>query len=214
MLKKDEVITMKREEIKKIFPEATDEQLKAILDINGADLEKVKGKVTSLEDELKESKQSLNDLNTALDEAKKKAESNDDYKQQLEDLQKKVKEDNDKREADRLAKEEAQRTEQRFNAVLGGKKFNHEAIRADYLRKFGEALKDTGNVGKSDIDIFTALTKEDAHAFAGATVVNLAGASQKASEGKNYASKDEIMKIKDTAERQAAIAANIGLFKN
>ena len=96
---------MKREEIKKIFPDATDEQLKAILDISGADLEKVKGKVTSLEDELKESKQSLNDLNTALDEAKKKAESNDDYKQQLEDLQQKVKEDNDKREADRLAKQ-------------------------------------------------------------------------------------------------------------
>lgn len=205
---------MKREEIKKIFPDATDEQLKTILDINGADLKKVNGKVTALEAELGESKQSLNDLNTALDEAKKKAESNDDYKQQLEDLQKKVKEDNDKREADRLAKEEAQRTEQRFNAVLGDKKFNHEAIRADYLRKFGEALKDAGNVGKSDIDIFTALTKEDARAFAGATVVNLAGASQKASEGKNYASKDEIMKIKDTAERQAAIAANIGLFKN
>ena len=205
---------MKREEIKKIFPDATDEQLKAILDINGADVEKVKGKVTALEAELKDSKESLDDLNAALDEAKKKAESNDDYKQQLEELQKKVKEDNDKREADRLAKEEAQRTEQRFNAVLGEKKFNHEAIRADYLRKFGEALKDTGNVGKSDIDIFTALTKEDAHAFAGATVVNLAGASQKASEGKNYASKDEIMKIKDTAERQAAIAANIGLFKN
>lgn len=205
---------MKREEIKKIFPDATDEQLKAILDINGADVEKVKGKVTALEAELSESKQSLTDLNTALDEAKKKAQSNDDYKQQLEDLQKKVKEENDKREADRLAKEEADRMEQRFNAVLGDKKFNHEAIRADYLRKFGEAVKSSDNVGKSDIDIFTALTKEDAHAFAGATVVNLAGASNKASEGKNYVSKEEIMKIKDTAERQAAIAANIGLFKN
>ena len=205
---------MKREEIKKVFPEATDEQLKAILDINGADVEKVKGKVTALEDELKENKKSLEDLTIALEEAKKKSETNDDYKQQLEELQKKIKEENDKREADRLAKEEAQKTEQRFNAVLGDKKFNHEAIRADYLRKFGEALKNTENVGKSDVDIFTELTKEDAHAFAGATVVNLAGASQKASEGKNYASKDEIMKIKDTAERQAAIAANIGLFKN
>lgn len=205
---------MKREEIKKIFPEATDEQLKAILDINGADVEKVKGKVTALEAELTESKQSLTDLNTALDEAKKKVQSNDDYKSQLEELQKKVKEENDKREAERVAKEEAQRVEQRFNAVLGDKKFNHEAIRADYLRKFGEALKNGENVGKSDVDIFTALTKEDAHAFAGATVVNLAGASNKASEGKNYVSKEEIMKIKDTAERQAAIATNIGLFKN
>lgn len=186
---------MKREEIKKIFPDATDEQLKAILDINGADVEKVKGKVTALEAELSESKQSLTDLNTALDEAKKKAQSNDDYKSQLEELQKKVKEENDKREAERVAKEEAQRIEQRFNAVLGDKKFNHDAIRADYLRKFGEALKDTENVGKSDIDIFTALTKEDAHAFAGATVVNLAGASQKASEGDKKITKEDFSKM-------------------
>lgn len=186
---------MKREEIKKIFPDATDEQLKAILDINGADVEKVKGKVTALEAELTESKQSLDDLTTALNEAKKKSETNEDYKTQFEELQKKVKEDNDKREAERLAKEEAQRTEQRFNAVLGDKKFNHDAIRADYLRKFGEALKDTENVGKSDIDIFTALTKEDAHAFAGVQPVNLAGASKKASEGDKKITKEEFAKM-------------------
>ena len=35
---------MKREEIKTIFPDATDEQLKSVLDINGADVEKVKAK--------------------------------------------------------------------------------------------------------------------------------------------------------------------------
>ena len=33
---------MKREEIKAIFPEASDEQLSKVLDINGADVEKVK----------------------------------------------------------------------------------------------------------------------------------------------------------------------------
>lgn len=186
---------MKREEIKKIFPDANDEQLKAILDINGADVEKVKGKVTALEAELGESKQSLNDLTTALNEAKKKSETNEDYKTQFEELQKKVKDENDKREAERLAKEEAQRIEQRFNAVLGDKKFNHDAIRADYLRKFGEALKDTENVGKSDIDIFTALTKEDAHAFAGVQPVNLAGASKKASEGDKKITKEEFAKM-------------------
>ena len=204
---------MKREEIKKIFPEATDEQLKAVLDINGADVEKVKGKVTALEAELSESKQSLTDLNTALDEAKKKAQSNDDYKSQLEELQKKVKEENDKREAERAAKEEADRMEQRFNAVVGDKKFNHEAIRADYLRKFGEALKDAGNVGKSDIDIFAALTKEDANAFAGAKAIKLPGASGKASSGKqSYSTKEEIMAIKNRAERHQAIADNPDLF--
>ena len=33
---------MKREEIKAIFADATDEQLKAVMDLNGADVEKAK----------------------------------------------------------------------------------------------------------------------------------------------------------------------------
>ena len=33
---------MKREEIKSIFADATDEQLKAVMDLNGADVEKAK----------------------------------------------------------------------------------------------------------------------------------------------------------------------------
>ena len=32
---------MKREEIKSIFADATDEQLKTVMDLNGADVEKV-----------------------------------------------------------------------------------------------------------------------------------------------------------------------------
>ena len=40
---------MKREEIKAIFADATDEQLDKIMSINGADVEKYKSKVTALE---------------------------------------------------------------------------------------------------------------------------------------------------------------------
>ena len=53
---------MKREEIKTIFPDATDEQLKAVMDLNGADVEKVKGKVTALEAEIKEKKEAIKKL--------------------------------------------------------------------------------------------------------------------------------------------------------
>jgi len=45
---------MKREEIKAIFPDVTDEQLKSVMDLNGANAEKAKSKVTALESELKE----------------------------------------------------------------------------------------------------------------------------------------------------------------
>ena len=44
---------MKREELKQIA-ELTDEQLDKIMSINGADVEKVKAKVTALEADLKE----------------------------------------------------------------------------------------------------------------------------------------------------------------
>ena len=40
---------MKREEIKAIFADATDEQLDKVMSIKGADVEKYKNKVASLE---------------------------------------------------------------------------------------------------------------------------------------------------------------------
>ena len=50
---------MKREDVKAIFAEATDEQLNKIMGLHGADVEKYKGKVTALEAENAEKKNSL-----------------------------------------------------------------------------------------------------------------------------------------------------------
>ena len=61
---------MKREEIKAIFPDATDEQLKSVMDLNGADVEKSKSKVTALETELKEKKADFDKLNTEFEALK------------------------------------------------------------------------------------------------------------------------------------------------
>lgn len=47
---------MKREEIKAIFPDATDEQLKSVMDLNGADIEREKGKRQAIETELADKK--------------------------------------------------------------------------------------------------------------------------------------------------------------
>jgi len=52
-------IFMKREDVKAIFAEATDEQLNKIMGLHGADVEKYKGKVTALETENTEKKNSL-----------------------------------------------------------------------------------------------------------------------------------------------------------
>ena len=43
---------MTREQIKNIFPDITEEQLKAILDINSADIGKAKGDSEKLKEEL------------------------------------------------------------------------------------------------------------------------------------------------------------------
>ena len=63
---------MKREEIKAIFPDATDEQLKSVMDLNGTDVEKAKSKVTALEAEIKDKKADFDKLNKELEALKKK----------------------------------------------------------------------------------------------------------------------------------------------
>ena len=203
---------MKREEIKAIFPEATDEQLKSIMDLNGTDVEKVKSKVTTLENELKDKKADFENLNKQFEELKNGNATAEEWKAKYEALQSDIDAKEKQAEADRILKEKEQNIANRFDAVLGDKKFNHDAIRSQYLKKFGEALEDKEYEGKSDADIFHALTKDDATAFAGVTAVRLAGGSNRGTGGTKYASRDEILAIKDRETRQNAMLENRQFF--
>lgn len=203
---------MKREEVKQIFPEATDEQLKAVMDLNGTDVEKVKSKVTALEADLKEKKENFDKLNTEFETLKTANASGEDWKAKFEALQADNLAKEKQAEADRILKEKTESINNRFNAVLGEKKFNHDAIRDVYLKKFGDALESKEYEGKSDADIFHDLTKDDATAFVGVTAVNLGGGTPQGIGGQRYASKAEIMAIKNKAERQTAIKNNKELF--
>ena len=169
---------MKREEIKAIFENATDDQLDKIMALNGADIEKGKGKITALENELKEKKEAFENLNNEMETLKSNNATAEDYKAKFEQLQTEIAEKEKQAEADRLAKEKADLIESRFAAVVGDKKFNHEAIKADYLRKFGEALDNKDFTGKSDSEIFHELTKDDSAAFQNVTAVHLEGGQQ------------------------------------
>lgn len=166
---------MKREEIEKLFPEATKEQVDKVMNLNGADVEKVKGKVTELESELNEKKTAFDTLTADFEELKTKTASADDYKTKFEALQETMKQADAEREAQ--AKHKA--IEQRFNTVIGDKKFTHEAIRKDYLEKFCNALDDKEYTGKSDADILHELTKDDAKAFDNVEHFNLPGGTEK-----------------------------------
>ena len=201
---------MKREELKQIA-ELTDEQLDKIMAINGADVEKVKAKVTALEAGLKEAKEANDKINTEFEALKSSNAGAEEYKSKYEALVSENEAKAKQAEADRIAREKAESLDKRFEAVVGDKKFSHDAIRADYRRKFENALADKENEGKSDSDVFHALSKDDATAFTGVTAVKLAGGRPQG-VGKTYSSKAEIMAIKDYNERVQAIADNKQLF--
>ena len=133
---------------------------------------------TKLE-EIKTLKGDKKSLEEKIDELTKTANSAEYYKNQLETLQNDIKEKEKQAEADRKAKEKADGIAARFETVVGEKKFSHDAVRADYLKKFGEALDNTDYQGKSDAEIFHALTKDDAAAFEGVTAYHLEGPTNK-----------------------------------
>ena len=181
---------MKREEIKSIFPEATDEQLKSIMDLNGADVEKAKSKATALEAELKDKKADFDKLNTEFEALKTANASGEDWKTKFEALQAENVAKEKQAEADRILAEKNADIEKRFAECVGDKKFSHDAIKADYLKKFAEALESEEYKGKGDIDIFHALTKDDATAFTGVTAVKLQGGTPQGVGGKSVTRED------------------------
>lgn len=166
---------MKREEIKAIFADATDEQLDKIMNLNGADVEKVKSKLTAAEADLKTKTEDFDKLNAELTSLKENGASADEWKAKFEALQSENEAKERQAEADRIMREKQENIEKRFSDALGEKKFSHDAIRADYLKKFGEALENKDYEGKSDADIFHGLTKDDASAFTGVAQVHLEG---------------------------------------
>lgn len=201
---------MKREEIKAIFADATDDQLKAVMDLNGKDVEKAKARVEALEAEVKEKKEAYEKLDTEFEALKNANASGEDWKAKFEALQAENVAKEKQAEADRILKEKSENVNNRFNAVVGEKKFSHDAIRELYLKKFSEALESKDFEGQSDSDILHALTKDDSGAFTGVTAVKLAGGRPQGSGGKSYSTVKEIMNSDmDRAARRQAIAENI-----
>lgn len=199
---------MKREELKAIA-ELTDEQLDKIMAINGADVEKVKAKVTALEADLKEAKETIDKTNTEFEALKSSNAGAEEYKTKYEALVAENEAKAKQAEADRILAEKTENISKRFDAVLGEKTFSHNAIKADYLKKFSEAVELEENKSLSDVQIFHNLTKDDATAFTGVTAVKLAG-GKPTGTGTAYSSVKDIMNSDMSREqKRQAIAENI-----
>lgn len=174
------------------------------------EIEADKAKREKVEADLEANKKSLESLTKEFETLKASNASAEEYKSKYEAIVAENEAKARQAEADRIAKEKAEGIDKRFDAVVGEKKFTHSAIRAEYRRQFETALFDKANEGKSDADVFHALTKDDATAFTGVTAVRLQGGRPQGT-GK-YSSKEEIMAIKDTGVRHAEMLANAHLF--
>lgn len=151
---------MKREDIKKIFPDATEEQLKGLLDINTADIGKAKGELEAVKADLEKANGTLKEYETTIADMKKSAEGNEDFKKKFEDLEQRIADE--KAEAERKAKEEAEEAEysNRFKTVVGEQKWRDELTEKAVYAEFKTALQDEANKGKGDKDILAALTQD------------------------------------------------------
>nr|DAF37837.1 MAG TPA: minor structural protein [Caudoviricetes sp.] len=151
---------MKREDIKKFFPDATEEQLKGLLDINTADIGKAKGELEAVKADLEKANGTLREYETTIADMKKSAEGNEDFKKKFEELEQRIADE--KAEAEKKAKEEAEEAEyaNRFKTVVGEQKWRDELTEKAVYAEFKTALQDEANKGKGDKDILAALTQD------------------------------------------------------
>ena len=133
--------------------ELTDAQVKALLDVNSADitkaLNKQKDDLATANDALKKAQETITALEANKADVSALQRQIDQYKQA----------EAERAEAEKRAQEEAE-LEARFSAVVGDKKFIHDMVRDGVKRDFGAALKDKKYLGQGDAAIFEALTKD------------------------------------------------------
>lgn len=151
---------MKREDIKKFFPDATEEQLKGLLDINTADIGKAKGELETVRADLEKANGTLKEYETTIADMKKSAEGNEDFKKKFEELEQRIADE--KAEVEKKAKAEAEEAEysNRFKTVVGEQKWRDELTEKAVYAEFKTALQDEANKGKGDKDILAALTQD------------------------------------------------------
>ena len=145
---------MTRDDIKKQFPEATDAQISALLDINSKDIGKHKTAAEMAQGELKTAKDTIADLEKNAKDAAALQKPIDDYKAA-----------DEKRQAD--AKAAAERSERlsRFEKAHGeaakDRKWLNEFTRDGIFAQFEKALSEDANKGKSDVQIYNSLVNDE-----------------------------------------------------
>lgn len=153
---------MTRDELRGIVEGISDEQLKRILDINSADIGKMKKNADGLQKELDEVNKALGVLTAERESLLEGQNEAEKMKNKIEELQKVI--DDRKAEDERNLKNEE--IKNRFDAVTGDVEFLNDFTKNGIMERFSEAISVADNVGKSDVEIFEAITSDAGNIFA------------------------------------------------
>ena len=141
-----------------------------------AETDALRGKLKKTEDELKETKGTLENTNKAFEDLKQKNASKEDWEEKYNELVA----DNKKKADEQAAKELELQERAEFDGYFSEnkKEWANPMIADGYFAKFREAKSLAENKTKTTADILHLLTKDDATAFKTAQpIVNLKGAS-------------------------------------
>ena len=151
---------MKRDEVRKIIPEITDEQLNKLMDMNSTDIGKAKTDYDKVKADLEKANADITTYQQKISDLEESVTSGEDFKKKFEDLKKEIEDERaeTKRKADEAAEEAA--LSERFKTVVGENKWRDELTEKAVYSEFKNSLKDEANKGKGDKDILDALTKD------------------------------------------------------
>lgn len=151
---------MKRDEVRKIIPEITDEQLNKLMDMNSTDIGKAKGDYDKIKGDLDKANEDIEKYQNKITELETAATNGEDFKKKFEELKQEI--EDEKAEAKRKADEAAEEAalSERFKTVVGENKWRDELTEKAIYSEFKNALKEEGNKGKGDKDILESLTKD------------------------------------------------------
>lgn len=138
----------------------SDEQIKAIMAENGKDVQAEKNKTAAAEEKLNKATETIGTLEHDLQDMQKK--DPDGLQKKITELQKVI---DDRKAEDEKAILEKNLSE-RFEKAVGDGKFVNDITKNGIFSEFKDALSDVNNKGKSDSDIYAALTKDRAGIFA------------------------------------------------
>ena len=167
-----------------------------------------KGKAKDLSDEVERLK---NDLSQRDETIKKLEAASGDAEATRKELERYKQEEADRKKAEKEAETDRILTEAAEQA-LDGKEFVNDFTRNHFVAELKKAIADPANKGKRAVKLFEEMTKDLDGIFRNPQQepLKLPGVDK---HGGMPMTKEDIFKIKDASARQAAMAANINLFR-